>query len=87
MSVALDGGLIRLSGVCRVEDAEPLLALLQSDRQRPVDISAATHMHAAIVQVLLAFGAAVAGVSPDPFVETWLAPILGRGAAPGTPYP
>ncbi len=82
MSVTLDGERIRLSGACRVEDAETLLALLQADRGRTVDLAEVTHLHAAIVQLLLAFRPTLSGASADPFVATWLDPVLRRGAEP-----
>jgi hypothetical protein len=79
MSVALDEDIIRLSGACRVEDAETLLVVLQFNPGRRVDISDVTHLHAAVVQVLLAFRPKLSGVSPDLFVENWLAPLLRQG--------
>jgi hypothetical protein len=82
MSVDLDGDVIRLSGACGVQDAEALLALVQFDRQRSVDISDATYLHAALVQVLLAFKPPVSGSSADPFITAWLAVILGHSIAP-----
>ena len=80
MSVGLDGDRIRLVGPCRVEDAEPLLVLLQSDRNRPVDVAEATHMHAAVLQVLLAFRPPLVGSPQDAFIERWLMPLLHRKA-------
>jgi hypothetical protein len=87
MSVELDGEVIRLCGACRVEDAETLLVLLQCDRQRVVDISGAAHIHAAVVQVLLAFQPRVSGTSHDPFIAAFVAPILQPAIPPFTPYP
>ena len=78
MSVALDGERIRLTGPCRVEDAEALLVLLQSDRMRPVDVTDATHLHAAVLQVLFAFGPPLIGSPQDAFTEQWLMPLLCR---------
>lgn len=78
MSVNLDGNNIHLSGACPVEDAETLLALLQFGPGRVVDLSATGHLHAAVLQVLLAFRPPVSGASADPFVAAWLAPFLER---------
>jgi hypothetical protein len=77
MSVRLDQDIILLEGQCRVEDAEPLLAMLQADGSRMVDITAADHLHAAVVQVLLAFRASVRGPSRDPFLRNFVTSILG----------
>jgi hypothetical protein len=76
MSVELDGERIRLTGPCRVEDAETLLVLLQSDRMRPVDVAGATNLHAAVLQVLLAFRPNLVGSPHDAFIEQWLMPLL-----------
>jgi hypothetical protein len=76
MSVSLEGNAIHVSGPGRVEDAESLVALLQADRTRVVDLTRAGPLHTAVLQVLLAFRPAVAGPAGDPFVETWLMPLL-----------
>jgi hypothetical protein len=81
MSVRLDGHIIKLEGACRVEDAEPLLAWLQADRSRVVDLTGAEHLHAAVVQVLIAVRPALEGESRDLFIRNWLAPLIG-GAGP-----
>ena len=76
MSVRLDGHIIKLEGPCRVEDAEPLLTWLQADGSRVVDLTGAEHLHAAVVQVLIALKPPLRGESRDLFVRNWLAPLL-----------
>jgi hypothetical protein len=78
MSVRLDDEIIRLEGRCHVEDAEPLLVLLQADGARVVDLSASETLHTAVVQVILAFRPRLAGESGDPFVRQWIVPVLGE---------
>ncbi len=78
MSVARDGDVIVLSGPCRVEDAEPLTALMQDAPQACLDLSACEGLHAAVVQTILAFRPQIKGVARDPFVALWLSPLLGR---------
>ncbi len=83
MSVALDGGVIRLTGDSRIEDAETLVALLQSHPGCRVDLTPAGRLHTAVVQVLLAFRPAVAGPAGDVFLDTWVLPLLaGKDATP-----
>jgi len=72
MSVNLIDNVIHLSGAGRLEDAEPLAALLQAGRPNVVDLSAAGTLHTAVVQTLLAFRPAVIGDAGDNFVQTWL---------------
>lgn len=78
MSVHLDGDRITLQGECRVEDAQPLLELLQTGRSRVVEISQVVSLHTAVFQVLLALRPPVAGQSQDPFLRDQLLPLLNR---------
>ncbi|MBM1170328.1 hypothetical protein [Microvirga arabica] len=76
MSVRLDGNVIILEGSCRVEDAEPLLGWLQADRGRMVDLAGAEHLHAAVLQVLMALRPSMRGMAGDAFLRDWIAPAL-----------
>ncbi len=76
MSVRLDGNVILMEGACRVEDAEPLLGWLQADMGRVVDLTGAEHLHAAVLQVLIALRPALRGTAKDPFLRDWIAPAL-----------
>ncbi|MDG2522123.1 hypothetical protein P7B02_11285 [Caulobacter segnis] len=76
MSIIEDGANIRLEGLCRVEDAEPLTVLLQSGRFETVDISSCDGLHSAVTQALLVFGPTIIGEAADPFVRDWIAPAL-----------
>ncbi len=81
MSVSLESNIIHLKGACRVEDAEPLLAMLQADEERSVDLTVAGHLHTAVVQILLAVRPKVRGVSSDPFIRSWIQPLLSQAQA------
>lgn len=76
MSVRLEGAVILLEGPCRAEDAEPLLAWLQADGSRIVDLTNAEHLHGAVFQVLMALNPEIRGEGKDAFVRDWLSPIL-----------
>ena len=76
MSVVLEAGTIRLRGSSAVEDAEVLLELLLAGGPTPVDLQAATGLHAAVLQVLLTVRPDVIGPASDPFVDRWLLPLL-----------
>ena len=81
MSVRLDGDIVRLAGPCPVEDAEPLLALLQERPHAAVDVAACGRMHAAVLQVLLAADRPVRGTPYDPFLARWMPSLLAARAA------
>jgi hypothetical protein len=76
MSVRLDGDVIILEGPCRVEDAEPLLGWLQAERGRKVDLAGAEHLHAAVLQVLMALQPTIRGMAGDAFLRDWIVPAL-----------
>ena len=83
MSVRLDGNVILLEGACRVEDAEPLLAWLQADKGRMVDLTDAEHLHAAVLQVLMALRPVLRGEAKDSFLRDWITPALRDANAIG----
>lgn len=76
MSVRPDQHIIHLEGACAVGDAESLLAALQAIPEAIVDLSAATRLHLAVVQLLLAARPAVRGVPADPFLRDHILPRL-----------
>ncbi|MBP0496454.1 hypothetical protein [Roseomonas indoligenes] len=82
MSVRLDGDVIRLEGPARVEDAEPLIALLQAGERRAVDLDGCGPLHAAVFQVLLALRPPIRGTPADPFDARWLLPLLAPQPGP-----
>lgn len=67
-----DGGVVVLEGDCPVDDAEPLLELLQKTPGATVDWTGCGRLHTAVVQVVLAAGAAPTGPCGDPFVRQWI---------------
>jgi hypothetical protein len=69
MTVLRDGDRIRLSGLCRVEDAEPLTALLQGFEDSTLDLSACEGLHAAVAQAILAFRPKIVGTPGDVFLR------------------
>lgn len=81
MPIAFEGDRARLSGVCGVDVAEPLLAWLSEQAHPRVDLSACQHLHAAVLQVLLVARPAVAAEPADAFLREHVVPLL-RGAGP-----
>ena len=61
-------GNIVLQGHCSVEDAEPLFQMLQANPEAAVDWSGCTHVHTAIVQLLMAAGRHFTGPCGDSLV-------------------
>jgi hypothetical protein len=69
----LDDGNIALEGPCPVEDAEPLLQLLQATPGARCDWTRCGHTHSAVIQVILAVRPALVGPCGDPWIEQWIA--------------
>jgi hypothetical protein len=73
MSLRQDAdGTIFLFGSCPVDEAEPLHRMLLSDRTAQLDWTQCSHLHTAILQLVIAARPALAGPCGDPFVDRWL---------------
>ena len=73
MSVRRDeGGTIVLAGSCPVEEAEPLLQMLQATPTAKLDWTQCRHLHTAVLQVILAARPALVGACGDPWVRQWV---------------
>lgn len=55
-----------------VEEAEGLLEWLQRQKKPKVDLSACTHLHAAVLQVLMAARPTIAAWAEDADLSAWL---------------
>lgn len=79
MSIRVDyDGRILLEGDCSLEDVEPLLRGLLEAPGAELDWRGCHHVHAAILQLMLASQRAVIGPPGDPFLETCIGPLLRR---------
>ena len=76
MTVIRDGNVVRLVGLCRVEDAEPLTALLQGLSDFALDLSACKGLHAAVLQAILAFRPPIVGIPDEAFLRDRLLPAI-----------
>lgn len=66
-------GTIVLSGACSVDEAEALLRLLQETPRAQLDWTSASHLHSAVVQLILAARPDPIGRCGDPFIARWVA--------------
>jgi hypothetical protein len=60
-----------LEGSCTAEEAEPFLQMLQEGRRPTLDWTTCTHVHTAVLQVVLAARPALIGPCGDPWVARW----------------
>jgi hypothetical protein len=72
VSLRLEKGTIYLEGECPVEDAEPLLELLQAEPAARIDWRRCERLHTAVVQVILAAAPDCIGPCGDAFVQQWV---------------
>jgi hypothetical protein len=67
-----EDGTILLEGHCPVEDAEPLLQLLQATPKGLLDWEHCTYLHTAVLQVILAAPTRRLGSCGDLWVRQWV---------------
>jgi hypothetical protein len=65
-----------LTGHCTVEEAEPVLAWLLANRQGRLDLSRCVHLHAAVLQVLMALRPAISKYPSAPALASVLTAAL-----------
>ncbi|WP_041793913.1 hypothetical protein [Pararhodospirillum photometricum] len=74
MTLRLEDTIVRLEGVCTVEEALPLLEALQG--AQAVALADCTGLHTAALQVLLALRPPLVSLPTEPFLTRWIAPLL-----------
>ncbi len=74
MSVSIEAGVVVLRGRCAVEDAEQMLQALLDAPDCVVDLSGATRLHTAVVQILLAVKPPINGSLDDPILREFILP-------------
>jgi hypothetical protein len=75
--------LVRIDGVCGVEEAMPLLEFLQSHGDARIDMRTCTHLHSAALQVLMVAANRVVVPPEEEFLARWLIPMLGSSLVAG----
>lgn len=78
-----DEGIVFLDGVCAVEDAEPLLQMLQATPDAIVDWTQCRQLHTAVLQVVMASRNAPVGPCGDGWIQQWLATKLPQKGTAG----
>lgn len=79
MPILIDRERVTLEGACAVEEALPLLEALQAEPQREICMARATHVHTAVLQVLMAAQAKITTPPEEAFLSRALEPLM-RGA-------
>jgi hypothetical protein len=77
MALGMDGETAFLEGVIGVEEAETLLEWLQASPGRGVDLSGCDHLHAGVLQVLMALAPPIQGEPRDPFLARVMKSVSG----------
>ena len=79
MPIAFEDDVAVLSGFCGADEAETLLAWLESGDGRRVDLSALEGLHAAMLQTLMARAGDRAASPHSPALAAWLPGVLDQG--------
>ncbi len=77
MAIAYKKNVAVFEATVSVEEAEDLLQWLQKHPQGKADFATCTHVHAAVLQVLMAAPIAVAIWPHDDNLKTWLSAAFG----------
>jgi len=65
MAYSIDGNIVTITGACAIEDAEELHGRLCDVHEPMFDLAAATTLHTAVVQIILAAAGAVRNAPAD----------------------
>ena len=79
MTVTLREGVVVLSGDCGSSDVEELLTHCQTMPELKVDLRHASHLHGAVLQMLLVFRPCISAPAEDPFVRQLTAELVKAG--------
>jgi hypothetical protein len=78
MTVALENGIVVLSGDCPAGDAEELLQHLLAEPAAAIDWQRCDTAHSAVIQVLLAARRQISGPPGGEFLRFWVEPAITR---------
>lgn len=78
MPLKAAAGEIALIATCGAEEALELAEWLSTAELPNVDLGSCIHMHAALLQTLLAYNPRISVEPQDPFMRRWIVPILAR---------
>ena len=67
---------VSLRATCGAEDALELADWLSRTELPKADLEACTHLHAALLQTLLAYKPTITIGPEDPFLARWILPVL-----------
>lgn len=82
MPIRFEKSVARFNAVAEAEEAEPLLEWLQKHPKGRVHAEECTHMHGAVLQVLMAARPQIAGWPKIDDLRMWLeAALVGEGGA------
>ncbi|MDQ7020097.1 MAG: hypothetical protein Q9M33_13155 [Robiginitomaculum sp.] len=72
MPIVQKSKVIVLEGKCPVDEAEPLLTWLQEHPKGKVNLSKCKHLHAALLQVLMAVKPKISSMPRDETLYAWM---------------
>jgi hypothetical protein len=76
MALRLEGSEVWLIDVCGAEEALEFVDLLLKAERPTINLSRCTHLHAALLQTVIAFKPAVSAQPTEPFLQKWISPML-----------
>ncbi|GLY17144.1 hypothetical protein Kisp01_41590 [Kineosporia sp. NBRC 101677] len=83
MPVRLADQVAMLCGTVTVEEVEPLAEWVRAHPASPVILHNCEHLHTAVLQLFLVHGTKISRPPRDPFLASWVMPLLGQSENPG----
>ena len=78
MAIEYGKTVAKLQGTCGVEEADELLQWLQANPRGKVNLKGCEHLHAAVLQVLMALRPPLSAAPDDPFLARWVLPAIDQ---------
>ena len=78
MAITYENNTACFDDAVSVEEAEGLLQWVQEHSKAKADFSSCTHVHASVLQVLMAARLCVTAWPEDDYLKTWLTAALGN---------
>ena len=72
MVIEIKDNVIKLNGICKVEEAETLLEHLKSNPGMVIDASNAEHIHTSLIQVIMALNTKIKALPKNEELSKWI---------------
>jgi len=83
MPITYTEGIAHFEGLVGIEEADTLMELIQKQKEVPIDLTHCTHLHTAIVQILMVARAPIQSWPTNAQLTMWLKTALENSTKEG----